>query len=290
MPSQPERFPVSVILLTLNEEINIRDCLASLSWADEVILVDSHSSDRTVELARQSRSDLKVFSHAFLDFGDQRNWALDNTAPRHPWILFLDADERCPPAFVAGVKNAIQTPGENVGFYLCYRNMFLGRWIKRSTMYPSWQLRLLKAGCVRYRKEGHGQQEVTQGPLGYVSEPYDHFGFSKGVTEWVARHNVYSSGEVELIERLRSEPSQLFDLLSRDRVRRHRCRKRMAAKLPLRWLFRFVYLYVVRMGFLDGLPGLMYCALYFANDIHTSVKSAEAAQRHRQTASSGNGH
>jgi ubiquinone/menaquinone biosynthesis C-methylase UbiE len=278
---EPGRLPVSVIILTLNEDINIRECIATLSWADEVIVVDSHSTDRTIELARQCRPDVRIFSNAFQDFGQQRNWALDHAAPRHPWILMLDADERCPPAFVEGIKNAICTPGDKVGFFLCYRNMFLGRWIKHCTLYPSWQLRLLKAGCVRFQKEGHGQREVTAGQLGYLSEPYDHFGFSKGVAEWIERHNSYSTHEVELVERLRSEPLRLFEMLSRDAVQRRRFGKRLATRLPLRWLMHFLYLYIVRLGFLDGHPGLMFCLLRAAHDVHITVKLAELAAARR---------
>ena len=152
--SLEHRFPVSVMILTLNEADHIQECLAHLDWADEVILVDSYSSDDTVKRAIAARPELRVFEHAFTDFGDQRNWALDNTAPRHEWILFLDADEHCNADCADAIRKAINEGGKTAGYFLTCRNMFLGRWIRHATMYPSWQLRLLHRGaCATARKD-----------------------------------------------------------------------------------------------------------------------------------------
>ena len=267
-------FPVSVIILTHNEEPNIVGCIEQLAWADDVIVVDSGSSDGTVAAARAARSDVRVFTHPFRDFGDQRNWALDGTSPRHEWALFLDADEHCTPALAREIQSVVQDPQGHVGYYLTCRNIFLGKWIKRCTLYPSWQLRLLKRGEVRYRKEGHGQREVTSGSLGYIREPYDHYAFSKGVSNWIARHNQYSTDELELIARLRDEPLQLADLFGGALARR-RCLKRLAAKVGCRPLFRFIYTYILRGGFLDGWAGLYFCLLRVSHEIHITVKLAE---------------
>ncbi len=272
-----QRAPLSVIILTLNEELNIRACLDSVAWADDVLVVDSSSADRTVEYAQAARPDVRVAKHPFQDFGDQRNWALDHGAPRHEWILFLDADERCTPACAAAIRDAIRDPRVNVGFFLTCRNFFLGRWIRHCTLYPSWQLRLLRAGRVRYRKEGHGQREVTDGPLGYVREPYDHFGFSKGIEHWIERHNAYSTNEVELIRQLRREPLAPADLFKPDPVARRRCLKRIAARVGCRPVLRFLYMYGLRGGFLDGYPGFVFCQLRVAHEIAITAKLAEAA-------------
>lgn len=281
------KCPLSVIILTGNEERNIAECVADLDWADDVIVVDSYSTDATLEEARRARPDVRIFQNPFEDFGQQRNWALDETGPRHEWILFLDADERCPPAFAEAIRRTVADPGEKVGFFLCYRNMFLGQWIKRSTFFPSWQLRLLKQGEVRYRKEGHGQRELTDGPLGFIQEPYDHYGFSKGVADWIARHNQYSTDEVELILRLASEPLRLTDLLRRDPVVRRRCLKRIAARIPLRPMTRFLYSYIVRGGFLDGLAGWHYCLLRASHEIHVQAKLVECARQQESQRTAG---
>ncbi|MCA9108908.1 MAG: glycosyltransferase family 2 protein [Planctomycetaceae bacterium] len=276
--------PVSVIILTYNEETTIEECLSFLDWADDVILVDSFSTDRTVEVALAARSDLRVFQHSFEDFGAQRNYALDETSPAHEWVLFLDADEHCNSDCQRGIQEAVKNPREYVGFFLTCRNMFLGRWIKRCTLYPSWQLRLLKRGEVRYRKEGHGQREVTDGPLGYIEEPYDHYGFINGLEHWIARHNKYSTNEVELIQHLRTQPLALGDLMRSDPILRRRCLKRLAARFGFRPLTRFVYLYFLRFGFLDGWAGFQFCLLRVAHEIHITAKLAEAEYKSSHTA------
>jgi glycosyltransferase involved in cell wall biosynthesis len=258
--------PVTVILLTLNEEKNIVECLGSLRWCDDVIIVDSGSVDQTIGAALQARPDLRVLNHLFLDFGDQRNWALDNAQPKHEWILFLDADERATERFVLAVNEAVLNPGGNAGFFVCPRNIFMGRWIKHSTLYPSYQLRLLRHGKVRYQCEGHGQREVTDSPLGYIQEPYDHYPFSKGLDEWSARHRRYYAAEVELMLRLAVEPLKTMDLLSGP-IERRRCLKRISARMPWLRLTVFIYLYFFRLGFMDGLPGFRYCRLRLAQEI-----------------------
>lgn len=267
--------PVSAIILTHNEERNIRECIRSLHWAAEVIVVDSGSTDATTTAARQAREDVCVFHHPFLDFGDQRNWALDEAAPAHDWILFLDADERCTPELAASIQRVVAAPTGAVGYFLCYRNYFLGRWIRRCTRFPTWQLRLIKRGQVRYEKMGHGQKEVTSGPLAYLQEPYDHYGFSQGVAHWIARHNKYSSEEVRHVLELRNQNLNLADLGDRDSVVRTRCMKRIASRLPFRPLIGFLYLYIWRRGFLDGYAGLMYCLLQLTHEINILVKLEE---------------
>lgn len=267
--------PVTVVILTHNEERNMADCLRSVDWADDVIVVDSGSADATVSLTHQVRPNARTFTHPFVDFGDQRNWALDHAAPKHKWVLFLDADERCTPELARSIENIVRGTGAPVGYYLCYKNYFLGRWLKKCTGFPTWQLRLLKVGKVRYEKMGHGQKEVTAGPLGYIDEPYDHFGFSQGVSHWIARHNRYSSEEIEHILALRAEPLQVGTLWGPDPVSRVRCLKRIAARLPGRPLIEFLYLYIWKLGFLDGRAGLLFCSLRLAHGIHVAVKLAE---------------
>lgn len=271
----PDRANLTVVILTFNEQDNIGSCIQSLSWADDVVVVDSHSSDETMGCARRTRKDVRLYSNSFEDFGQQRNWALENTAPKHNWVLFLDADERSNECFEGSIRSAIGSPGETVGFFLCYRNMFLGKWIRRCTLYPSWQLRLLKLGHVHYKKEGHGQREVSDGPYEYIKAPYDHYGFSKGVAHWIERHNRYSSDEIELIQKLRNERLALRDLF-KGPISRRRCLKRIAARMGCRPFLRFLYLFVIRRGFLDGRSGFMFCRLRVAHEIHIAVKIAEA--------------
>jgi glycosyltransferase involved in cell wall biosynthesis len=269
-------IPVSVIILTHNEEVNILPCVSSLSAFGEIIVVDSGSTDGTLALLRERRPSVRVFHHPFEDFGQQRNWALDHVNPKYDWVLFLDADERCTPECAKAIAAAVSGKGQHVGYFLCYRNLFLGRWIKHCTMYPTWQLRLLKRGHVRFRKEGHGQREVMDGSAGYLHAPYDHLGFSKGIKNWIDRHNEYSTNEIELIARLAETPLKVSSLFAGDPVERRRAMKQLASRAPLRPLVRFLYLYVIRRGFLDGRPGLLFCLLRVAHELHIVVKLAEA--------------
>lgn len=279
MNRETGRIPVTAIILTLNEERNISRCLECLARVDDTVIVDSLSADDTLDAARRARPDVRIFEHPFQDFGAQRNWALDNVDPAHEWILFVDADEFCDDALMDEIDVFIRQPDGFVGAYVAGRNYFLGRWLKRTTMYPSYQLRLLKSGHVRYRKEGHGQKEETDGPLQYLLQGWRHEGFSKGVHQWIARHNDYSSEEVELILRLRSDKLQWGGLVSDDAIARRRAWKTLGAKLPMRPLGRFLYTYVLRLGFLDGYPGFLYCCLRVAHDFHIVTKLAEHRYR-----------
>lgn len=268
-------LPITALILTYNESVNIEPCLRALGKVDDVAIVDSGSTDDTLTKARNVRPDVRIFEHPFQDFGDQRNWAIDHTAPRHDWLLFVDADEFCDPELLEEIAALIDNPGDLVGGYVAGRNYFLGEWLKRSTMYPSYQLRLLRRGQVRYRKEGHGQREVTDGPLHYLSHGWRHEAFSKGVHQWVARHNQYSTDEVELILSLRSQSIRWDHLFGSDPIARRRALKVLAARLPGRPLWRFLYTYFVRLGLLDGRAGLDYCLLRIAHDLHIGVKLRE---------------
>lgn len=276
-PSQAPatRIAVSAIILTLDEEINIARCLTCLDRIDDLILVDSGSTDRTLAIAQEVRPEVRSFHHSFQDFGDQRNWAIDHTEPKHDWILFVDADEFCTPELLDEIDAFVREPGEHVGAFIAGKTYFLGRWLKHAALYPSYQLRLLRRGDVRFRKEGHGQREATSGPLHYLQEAWIHEGFSKGIQQWIDRHNKYSTDEVELIFRLRCEPLVARELFTSDAVVRRRALKKLGARLPLRPLSRFFYAYVMKRGFLDGVPGLIFCLLRLAHDIHIVAKLAE---------------
>ena len=270
--------PLTCIILTFNEQKNIGDSLQTLGWIDEVLLLDSNSTDRTIEVAKEVRPDIHVYSNKFIDFGQQRNWALDNCTPKHPWILFLDADEHSNNEFRQQIEQTIADPQDYVGFYLTYRNMFLGKWLKHSTFYPSWQLRLLKHGQVRYKKEGHGQREVTEGKLGYLNSPYDHYPFQNGLENWLAKHNRYSSTECELVEKLKSETLDLQELFSTSPLVRRRAAKRLASRIGCKPISRFIYTYILRGGFMDGLPGYIYCRLMAQYEFQLWAKLVEKSR------------
>jgi len=263
----------SVLVLSKNEEANIQACLDSVSWCDDVVVLDSQSTDRTREIA--SANGARLFERAFDNFGAQRNHALDNIDFRHAWVFHLDADERFNDDLRRECEEVI-AKDEHSAYFVANRLMFLRRWIKYSSQYPYHQVRLVKRGEARFAKAGHGQREdATQRGVGYLRTPYDHLNFSKGIADWVARHNRYSSHEAAEAAELCEGRVPVGDIFSSDSLARKRALKRLHARLPARWLFKFLYLYVLKCGFLDGYPGFAYCTLNGFYDFLISVKIRE---------------
>ncbi len=263
----------SILILTKNEEANLPACLASVAWCDDIVVLDSFSTDGTCDLAAARGA--RVYQRAFVDFGAQRNHALDHIEFRHRWVFHLDADERFNDVLRAECEQAIRAD-KHSAYFVANRIIFLGRWIRHSSQYPYHQVRLVKIGEARFAKAGHGQRE--DGSLrgtGYLDTPYDHFNFSKGVSDWVDRHNRYSSEEAIEAEVLRGEALGAGDLFSADSLTRKRALKRIHARLPARWVWKFLYLYVAKGGFLDGAPGFSYCVLNGFYDFLVSVKIRE---------------
>jgi len=245
---------ISTIILTKNEEVNLPNCLKSVKWSDEVFVVDSGSTDQTCSIA--SKFGAKVFYNKFKGFGEQRNWALDNLPIKSKWILFLDADEVASLEFYQEIHNTIQRVNDDtVGFYCCWKLMLNNKWLKHSDFFPRWQFRIVKVGMGCFEDFGHGQKEkILSGKIGYINEPYLHFPFTRGWTYWFEKHNLYSTKEA--IERF-SLDVKIRDLfLNLDR--RELAIKYYTARLPFWPVIRFLYGFVVKKGFLDGIPGFIY--------------------------------
>ncbi|NNJ79630.1 MAG: glycosyltransferase family 2 protein [Xanthomonadales bacterium] len=248
------------MILTLNEETNIGRCLAALDWSDDVVVLDSFSADRTVELAKQMGA--RVYQRTFDDFAGQRNYALDEIDFVHDWILHLDADE----VVTEDLRNEMAQSVAR-GHYPAYRIagklMFNGRWLRHAGMYPTYQVRLGRKDDLRFRQAGHGQRETLNGEqIGTLSNGYLHYGFSKGLADWIARHNRYASQEARTnLAQRTALGSGSLGILSSDRTVRRRAVKVLAARLPFRPFLRFVYMYLLKLGFLDGSAGLTYCRM-----------------------------
>ena len=249
----------SILILTKNEQANLPACLESVVWCDDVVVLDSLSTDETCDIA--ARSGARVFRRPFDDFGSQRNFALDEIPFKHAWVFHLDADERFNEELRSECERMIALD-EMSAYFVPNKIIFLGKWIKRCTQYPYPQVRLLKIGEVRFKKAGHGQREdEAKRGVGHIHIPYDHYNFSKGIADWVEKHNRYSSGEAEELLATRSGPIDWSGLFSGESMRRKRSLKQIHARLPGRWLVKFLYLYFLRLGFLDGYPGFVYCVL-----------------------------
>jgi glycosyltransferase involved in cell wall biosynthesis len=271
---------ISVIVLTRDEEVNITDCLRSVAWSDDVVVFDSFSGDRTVELARAAGA--RVVQHAFDDYGRQRERALRTSSLKHPWVLMLDADERVEPALAEELRATIASSPAHDAFRMLRRDYFFGRWIRHATLYPSWFVRLLRHERVRYDERAVHEYPLVQGSVGALKGHLAHHSFNKGLGEWIAKHNRYA--EAEAREALRSLGTGGIDwagLFASDPVRRRRALKGLSYRLPFRPTLRFWYMYGLRGGWLDGWAGLTYCRLLRLYEYLIVLKMREQRRRER---------
>jgi len=254
---------LSIIVLTLNEEANITQCLESVAdVSDDIFVVDSGSTDRTLELARRSTSNIVI--HDFEGYSAQRNWALRNLPFRYEWVLFLDADEFVSIELKSELHSTLGRPTTEAGFYLPRKLFFQDKWIRFGGYYPTWILRLVKhreAACEDRRVNEH---LIVTGATGNLHGHLIH-NDKKGMTAWITRHNSYATLEaLELIESLRLNPTDrkaIQPSFWSNQVERKRwLRERLWNRLPplVRPWFYFIYRYFLLGGVLDGQAGFIY--------------------------------
>ncbi|WP_341526544.1 glycosyltransferase family 2 protein [Nostoc sp. UHCC 0302] len=250
----------SIYILTYNEELDIAACIESAMLSDDIIVVDSCSSDRTVEIA--SRYPIRVVQHAFESHGRQRTWMLESIPPKHEWVYILEADERMTPELFAEGETAIQSPNY-IGYYVAERVMFMNRWIRYSTQYPRYQMRLFRHGKVWFTDYGHTEREVCDGATSFLKQTYPHYTSSKGLSRWIDKHNRYSTDEAqETLYQLEQGKVSWRDLFfGKSEVERRRALKDLSLRLPARPLLRFFYMYFILGGCLDGRAGMAWCTL-----------------------------
>ncbi len=250
----------SIFILTHNEEIDIAACIESALLSDDVIVVDSLSDDRTVEIA--NGYPVQVIQHKFESHGKQRTWMLRSVPVKHEWVYILEADERMTPALFQECLTTIEHP-QHVGYYVAERVMFMGTWIRHSTQYPRYQLRLFDKHKVWFSDYGHTEREVVEGSTGFLRETYPHYTSSKGMSRWIDKHNVYSTNEaIETIRQLEKGRIEWDDLwFGQSEVDRRRALKNLSLRLPFRPIVRFLYMYFLLGGILDGRAGFAWCTL-----------------------------
>jgi glycosyltransferase involved in cell wall biosynthesis len=254
----PEMF--SIYILTHNEEIDIAACIESAMLSDEIIVVDSISSDRTIEIAQQYP--VRIVQHPFESHGRQRTWMLRELETKHEWVYILEADERMTPELFQECLQAIQSQ-EYIGYYVAERVIFMNQWIRRSTQYPRYQMRLFRKDKVWFTDYGHTEREVCDGPTGFLQETYPHYTCSKGLNRWIEKHNRYSTDEAaETLRQLKSGSVSWQNLFfGQTEVEKRRALKDLSLRLPFRPLVRFFYMYFLLGGCLDGRPGFAWCTL-----------------------------
>ena len=239
---------ISVIILTYNEEIHIERLLKNIAGlADEIFIVDSFSTDKTLEIAK--KYGCKIFQHKFENQAQQFNWALDNLKIKNDWILRLDADEYLTSELKDEITEKLKNIPKNInGFYIKRRVYFMGRWIKHGAYYPIWLLRLFKKGKARSEQKTMDEHIVLlEGEAEKLKNDFIDDN-KKNLEWWIAKHNNYSTRETA-------------DVLGGDYGQG---KKKFYYRLPL--FFRacayFCYRYFIRLGFLDGKEGLIFHFLH----------------------------
>src|SRR5688572_8362193 len=272
----------SVLILTKDEEINIADCLRSLiPLSDDIVVLDSYSTDRTVELA-ESFPNVRVVRRKFDTWSRHSNWALDNIDFRHAWVYYSDADERVTPDLRDEILSKINDRSLPFSAYrLRYKNIFLGRWIRFGGVYPVWIIRLFRPEKIRYEDREVNAHPVVDGQTGELREHFIHYSFNKGLVPWFHKHNSYSEMEAHEANRIREGSfwgQVRASLFAPDRSARRRALKNLSFYPPGRDVARFVYTYLVKMGLLNGRAGFHYAAMISMYEYWIELKIQE--QRH----------
>lgn len=250
----------STLILVYNEAANLPRCLEALSWCDDIVIIDSGSSDNSVDIAKSYGA--RVLVRKFDNFANQRNFGIVNGELKHDWILHLDADEVTTPEFIKALKE-LNPPDDIISYHVPSKLMLGEQWLKYSGMYPAYQVRLGRTKGLRFIQYGHGQREDTPSDqVGFFPEAYLHYNFSHGLKRWFGKHVQYAEDEAfEIMKSAQAQPAE--NSLSGGKVARRRFLKKIAGKLPvtLRPVARFFYIYILRRGFLDGKAGLQYALM-----------------------------
>lgn len=255
---------LSVLIITYNEELHIEHCLRSVQeLASEVFVVDSYSTDRTVEMAAALGA--RVVQHPFKNYADQKRWALANLPFGNEWLLLLDADERVPAELRDEISHIVEEDStEYDGYWVRYRLMFYGRWIKHCGWYPTWILRLVRRSKARFEDRAVDEHAIVDGPVGYLQNDLLHMSL-QDFTFWIAKHNQYSSYNAKInfdLSKQKSSNSLPPRLLGTQAERKRFIKERIWPHLPGRAIIFFLYMYVFRLGFLDGREGFIFCYMH----------------------------
>jgi glycosyltransferase involved in cell wall biosynthesis len=279
-----QKVAVSILVPIKNEAANLPRCLGSVQWADEIVVVDSQSTDGSAEIVQRHGAGVVQFRFNG-SWPKKKNWALENIPFKNEWVLILDADEVLPTEAATEISTAIASAGDIAGYWINRRFFFLGRWL-RHAYYPNWNLRLFRHSLGRYEKltsadtrsgdnEMH-EHVVVQGPTARLKSEIDHFAFPS-VEVFIEKHNRYSNWEarVAIDEFLGKSSAEL----SHGAVEHRRRLKRFSQRLPFRPLLRFLYIYVWQKGFLDGREGYYFARLHGLYEFLSVVKTYELRQR-----------
>lgn len=282
------KIPLSVLIPIKNEASNLKRCLDSVAWADEIFVVDSQSSDSSSAIATTAGA--KVVQFFFNgSWPKKKNWSLRNLPFRHEWVFILDADEVLPPEAEAEFREIVSRPDQPfAGYWINRRFQFMGKWLKHA-YYPNWNLRLFKHSLGAYEKlteldTASGDNEVhehviVKGPTGKLHCEMDHYAFPS-VEIFVEKHNRYSNWEARVASA--GALDRAGELLQNEDAGWRRRLKRLSKNLPARPLLRFCYVYFWQRGFLDGWEGYYFARLHGFYEFLSVAKTYELNRKHRR--------
>lgn len=274
-------LPISVLIPAKNEAKNIAHCLEQLrGWADEIVVVDSQSTDGTIELAESYGAKVIQFYYKG-GWPKKRQWALDNYSFRNNWILLLDADEILLDPIKDEIANAINTSNYD-GYWLKFQIYFLGRQLKYGDT-ELWKLFLFRKGKGRYEKRLENQDLtmadievhehiIVDGNTGYLKNPIRHENFNS-LDRYIQKHNDYSNWEAMVY--FKNNAGEITASLWGSQAQKRRWLKNFLLKLPGAPLFLFFYKYFIKLGLMDGIQGLIYCSFQAIQIFHVKAKIYE---------------
>ncbi len=282
------RVPLSVVIPIKNEAENLPRCLDCVQWADEIFVVDSQSTDGSIEIAQARGARVVQF-----DFNGtwpkKKNWALENLPFTNEWVFVLDADEVLPAEAATELADTIANAGNIAGYWINRRFFFMGRWL-RHAYYPNWNLRLFRHALGRYEKitelaTESGDNEVhehviVQGPTGKLKVELDHYAFPS-IAVFVEKHNRYSNWEARVAAEMLAHGTERK--IDSEIVGRRRRLKLWSLRLPFRPLLRFLYVYIWQKGFLDGAAGYYFARLHGYYEFVCVAKTRELRARRRSS-------
>jgi glycosyltransferase involved in cell wall biosynthesis len=271
---------VSVVIPTKNEERNLERCLRSVAWASEIYVVDSQSTDGTCRIATEHGANVVQFEYSG-GWPKKKNWALANIPFVNAWVLLLDADEVVMEGACEEIAAAVQDSDPIAGYWINRRFMFLGKWL-RHAYYPNWNLRLFKHALGRFEKLVEGETNsgdveihehvIVHGLTGRLQTELEHYAFPS-VECFVEKHNRYSNWEAQYQLELDGEKSKTCPQHARVNLRRQL--KLASRRLPMRPFLRFLYIYILQRGFLDGVEGYYFARLHACYEWMSVIKTYE---------------
>ncbi|MEM9295189.1 MAG: glycosyltransferase family 2 protein, partial [Planctomycetota bacterium] len=276
---------LEVLIIAKDEALNLPHSLKALQgWTQRVVVVDSGSTDGSVELAQSLGAE--VVHHDWAGYAGQRNWALDHMGFSSAWTLILDADETITPKLRDQIIELTNQPVDavpQVAFYVNRLPHFLGKPIRHCGFFPNWQLRLFKTGAGRYEERRVHEHLLVTGEKDYLHTPLLHHD-RRPLHHYMAKHNDYSTLEAEqqFAEMFGEQSAQRTDHLTPDQKRRRWLKKTALRRLPVPGFFRFLYMYALKLGFLDGATGFRFCRFIGFYDTLVAMKLRELIARHQE--------